>query len=182
LRVNIGAKTPQALAEAARVEFVYSQTADTSTYFSSTLNAQDGPLSTHDYRITLEAVALPSNQTFLHLSYSYGVGFAGRLAMQTYLATVGAGKLGFTEIGQPANAQARLQAGVRGVVERNAMRYFLAIDSFLLTVNAAPSVQLEQRLQTWFTAVERYPQLHEMDRPAYLEMKRGEHARQQADL
>jgi hypothetical protein len=35
-------------------------------------------------------------------------------------------------------------------------------------------------LQSWFTAVEHYPrQLHEMDRPQYLEMKRSEYQRQQ---
>jgi hypothetical protein len=65
-------------------------------------------------------------------------------------------------------------------VERNTMRYYLAIDSYLATAEAAPQVQFENRLQTWYSAVEEYPrQLHEMERDAYLEMKRAEYARQQ---
>lgn len=58
--------------------------------------------------------------------------------------------------------------------------YYLAIDSFLGVAGMAPPAQPEKRLESWFTAVERYPrQLHEMDRDAYLEMKRAEYVRQQ---
>jgi hypothetical protein len=183
LRVYIGKKTPQSLAQATRVEFQYSEMAASPGYFAVMLNAKDGPLSTSDYKIGFEAVALPGNKSFLHLGYAYGVGFAGRVAMQTYLATAGADKVGFTELSQLGNGQLRLIGGVRGVVERNTMRYFLAIDSALAAQSLPPAAQLEARLQGWFTAVERYPrQLHEMDRPAYLEMKRAEHTRQQTVL
>jgi hypothetical protein len=129
----------------------------------------------------MEVVALPNNKSFLHLTYAYNVGFAGRLAMQAYLATAGAGKVGFTQTDPGDNSSAPdFVAGVLGVVERNTMRYFLAIDSFLAAQSESPSEQLEKRLQTWFTAVEQYPrQLHEVDRPAYLEMKRAEVIRQQ---
>ena len=41
--------------------------------------------------------------------------------------------------------------------------------------------QLEKRLHHWFEATERYPrQLREINRTAYLTMKRSEHRRQQA--
>lgn len=181
LRVYIGKKTPQTLADAARVDFSYQQTAATPGYFAITLKAKDGPLGTSDYLIQLEVVELSKTKSFLHLTYSYGVGFAGRMAMQAYLATVGAGKVGFTLVDQGDNGgEPDFVAGVRGVVERNTMRYYLAIDSFLASQSESPSAQLEKRLQAWFTAVERYPrQLHEVDRPAYLEMKRAEVIRQQ---
>lgn len=180
LHVNIGKKTQQPLVDSTRVDFLFNQLDATASFFAISLRASEGPLSTHDYRIRFEAVALSAHQTFLHFSYAYGVGFAGRFAMQTYLATLGASKVGFTAVGQATNGQVRLIGGVRGVVERNAMRYFLAIESYLASIGAAPSVQLERRLQAWFTAVERYPrQLHEIDRSAYLAMKRAEHARQQ---
>lgn len=180
LRVNIGKKTPQAIAEATRVEFLYSETTSTPSYFAIMLTARDGPLGTSNYRIRLEAVELPDNKSFLHLTYAYGVGFAGRLAMQTYLATLGAGKVGFTRLGQSADGDTGYVAGVRGVVERNTMRYYLAIDSFLASQREPPAAQLEQRLQAWFSAVERYPrQLHEVDRSDYLAMKRAEALRQQ---
>ena len=182
LKVNIGKKTPEELADAPRVEFKYSVAASSADYLDIMLVARDGPMGTSDYRIHLEAVSLSSSQTFLHLTYSYAVNFGGRLAMQTYLATVGSGKVGFTVTGKEPDGEPAYVAGVRGLVERNTMRYFLAIDTFLHATRAEPAMQLEQRLQSWFTAVEQYPrQLHEVDRPAYLEMKRAEVARQQTE-
>lgn len=181
LRVNIGKKTPQAIAAATRVDFRYTETTATQTYFAITLTAKDGPLGTSNYRIHLEAVELPGNKSFLHFTYAYDVGLAGRLAMKTYLATLGAGKVGFTLVSNSADGRPVHVAGVRGVVERNTMRYYLAIDSFLASQSEPRAAQLEKRLQTWFSAVERYPrQLHELDRKAYLAMKRAEVARQQA--
>ncbi|PKO58890.1 MAG: hypothetical protein CVU24_16395, partial [Betaproteobacteria bacterium HGW-Betaproteobacteria-18] len=139
LRVNIGKKTPQAIAAATRVDFRYTETTTTRTYFAITLTAKDGPLSTSNYRIQLEAVELPGNKSFLHFTYAYNVGFVGRLAMQTYLATLGAGKVGFTLVGKSADGQPIHVAGVRGVVERNTMRYYLAIDSFLASLSEPPA-------------------------------------------
>ncbi|MEN3297148.1 MAG: hypothetical protein V7642_6401, partial [Burkholderiales bacterium] len=87
---------------------------------------------------------------------------------------------GFTVTGKQADGQPDYVGGMRGVVERNTMRYYLAIDTFLGASRAAPAARLEKRLQGWFTAVEQYPrQLHEMDRPDYLEMKHAEYLRQQ---
>lgn len=180
LRVNIGKKTPEKLNDTARVEFNYSVVAATPEYLEILLNAQDGPLGTSDYRILLEAVALPNAKTLLHLTYSYAFNFVGRLAMLTYFGTIGSAKVGFTVIGKRDDGQPEYIGGVRALVERNTMRYYLAIDTFLGTADAAPMAQLEQRLQNWFTAIERYPrQLHELDREEYLEMKRAEYLRQQ---
>lgn len=180
LRVNIGKKTPQRLFDVARVEFNYSVAAATPEFLEIVLNAEKGPLGTSDYRILLQAVALPNAKTFLHLTYSYATNFAARLAMRTYLVTIGSNKVGFTVLGTRADGQPDNIGGMRGVVERNTMRYFLAIDSFLEAAREAPAIQLEKRLQSWFTAVERYPrQLHEMDWGEYLEMKRAEYVRQQ---
>jgi len=180
LSVNIGKKTPEELSDAPRVEFNYNAAAATSGYLEILLNAKDGPLGTSDYHILLEAVALPNAKTFLHLTYSYAMSFSARLAIQTYLGTIGSDKVGFTVIGVQPDGQPDYVGGVRGLVERNTMRYYLAIDAFLGAAQAAPAAQLEKRLQRWFTAVERYPrQLHEMDRVAYLEMKHAEYLRQQ---
>jgi hypothetical protein len=180
LTVNIGTKTPQELAQSARLAFSFSVLAATPEYFEVLLDAADGPLGTSDYRIRLQAIALPQQRTFLHLTYAYSVNLLGRLAMQTYLATAGANKVGFTLINSAAGAPPVLIDGVRGLVERNTMRYYLAIDSYFQTAPAGPAAQFEQRLQSWFTATEAYPrQLHETDRPAYLEMKHAEHTRQQ---
>ncbi|MCY1378654.1 hypothetical protein D9M69_663090 [compost metagenome] len=68
-----------------------------------------------------------------------------------------------------------------GVVERNTMRYYLAIEAYLGTLSAPAPDRLEQRLNAWYAAVERYPlQLHDLERGEYLEMKHREIQRQQA--
>ncbi|NMM29019.1 MAG: hypothetical protein HHJ12_17445 [Glaciimonas sp.] len=180
LRLHIGRKTPEELATAPRLDFHYSIVTDTPKYIEIMLSAKDGPLGTSDYLILLEAVALPSAKTFLHLTYSYAMNISARLAMQTYLGTIGSDKVGFTVIGKRANGQPDYVGGVRGLVERNTMRYYLAIDTFLEAASAAPPAQFERRLQNWFTATERYSQqLHEVSRQQYLEMKRAEYIRQQ---
>lgn len=180
LRVNIGKKTPQMLAQVPRIEFNFTVVTATSDYLDVLLDASSGPLGTSDYRIELEALDLAQGQTFLHFTYSYSVNFTSRLAMRTYLATLGRNKVGFTVTGKQADGQPIYIGGVRGLLERNTMRYYLAINAYLEASSAEPALQLEQRLQRWFAAVERYPrQLHELDRDAYLEMKRAEHARQQ---
>ena len=70
---------------------------------------------------------------------------------------------------------------MRGVVERNTMRYDLAIDAYLDSLTTPAPQQLERRLQAWFDATEKYPrQLHEVERDAYLKMKRDEVGRQTA--
>ena len=180
LRVNIGKKTQGELVDAERVDFNYSVTTTLPTYFEIMLHAKEGPLGTSDYLIQMEAVAIPKAKTFLHLTYSYTSNLAGRLALQTYLKTIGKGKVGFTVVGQQVDGQPDYVGGVRGLMERNTMRYYLAIDAFLGATSVAPALQLEKRLQDWFTSVERYQrQLHEVDREPYLEMKRAEYVRQQ---
>ncbi|MGZ3239046.1 MAG: hypothetical protein ACXWJK_01490 [Burkholderiaceae bacterium] len=179
LNVNIGKKTPEDLADSKRLAFNYKVAALTPDYFKIMLNAKEGPMGTSDYHIALEAVTLDDSRTFIHLTYTYATSMTGRLAMRTYLATAGSGKVGFTVVGKKADGKPDYVNGVRGLIERNTMRYYLAIDAFLSAENMAPTAQLEKRLQTWFAATERYArQLHEMDRGEYLEMKRAENMRQ----
>jgi hypothetical protein len=180
LEVGIGKKVDQPVADAYRVEFAYRVIAATPDYLGVQLNAENGPLDTSNYRILLEATPLDGGRTILHLTYSYDYGLAGGLAMQFYLATVGRGKVGFTITARQANGQPEYIGGVRGVVERNTMRYFLAIDAYLGALATPLAEQLEKRLQSWYTATELYArQLHDVDRGAYLVMKGREYQRQQ---
>ncbi|HSJ81395.1 MAG TPA: hypothetical protein VK910_09260 [Thiobacillus sp.] len=180
LAVSIGKKTPQPLRETYPIEFSYRVAAATAKYLDIQLDAQEGPLSTRNYRIQLQAVPVGNGQTFLHLTYSYDYGMTGRLAMKTYLATIGSGKVGFTQTGRQSGGQPEHIGGMRGVVERNTMRYYLAIDAYLGALATAPPLQLQKRLQSWFSATEQYPrQLREVERAAYMDMKRSEYLRQQ---
>ena len=180
LEVRIGKKTPQQMTDTTRLDFDYHLLAESPEYFDIALNAKDGPMGTSDYRIELEAIALPNAKTFIHLTYSYTFNFAGRMAMQTYLNTLARDKVGFTAAGKRSDGQPEYVGGMRGLVERNAMRYYLAIDSFLESERSLPAAQFERRLQNWFAATEQYPrQLHELGRAEYLQMKRAENLRQQ---
>lgn len=180
LNVRIGRKFDQPVQDAYKLQFAYRGVAAAPDYFESRLSAKEGPIGTRDYHIVLSAVPLDDKRTFMHLSYSYAYGLTGKVAMQAYLATAGADKVGFSVTGKDANGQPLYMGGVRGAVERNAMRYYLAIDSYLDSLNAPPGQQVERRIQGWFNATERYPrQLREMDRPAYVTMKRSEVERQQ---
>lgn len=180
LSVSIGKKYEQQIDDAHQVEFAYRVASTTPEYFDIGLNAKTGPLGTSDYRIRLEAVAVQGGKTFLHLTYSYAYNFVARLALQGYLATLGRGKVGFTSTAPQSGGQPNYIGGVRGVVERNTMRYFLAIDAYLGALSATPAEQFEKRLNSWFTATEKYPrQLHEIDRDTYLDMKRNEYLRMQ---
>ena len=180
LNVRIGRKFDQPVQDAYKLQFAYRGVAATPDYFESRLSAKEGPIGTRDYHIVLSAVPLDDKRTFMHLSYSYAYGLTGKVAMQAYLATAGADKVGFSVTGKDANGQPVYMGGVRGAVERNAMRYYLAIDSYLDSLNAPAGQQVERRIQGWFNATERYPrQLREMDRPTYVAMKRSEVERQQ---
>jgi hypothetical protein len=183
LDVRIGRKVDQPVQDAYRIHFALRQVAANGDYFESRLTAPTGPVGTKNYRIVMQAVPLDSGKTFMHLRYSYGYGFAGRIAMQGYLATAGASKIGFTVTGKDANGQPTHIGGTRGAVERNAMRYYLAIDAHLASMNAPPDQRLEKKIVTWFNATERYAkQLHEMDKGTYLAMKRSEYERQQVAI
>jgi hypothetical protein len=179
LNVHIGKKTEQELADAFALQFRYQLAASSADYLAANLRSDKGPLGTNNYRIELQAVPLPGGKTFMHLRYSYGYSVASRLAMQGYLATAGSGKVGFTRVQRGSTAG--YVDGMRGTVERNTMRYYLAIEAYLASLDKPPAQQLEARLQHWFDATEQYArQLHEVDKESYLAMKRAEYQRQQA--
>jgi len=181
LQVNIGKKHDQPLNEGYRVNFAYRVTANTPGYLRVVLTADAGPFSTRDYRIILEAIPVNSGATFVHFTYSYAYGLAGRIAMQTYLNTLGSGKVGFTVAGKQSDGGIVHIGGMRGLVERNTMRYYLAIEAYLGALSEPPQARLEKRLHDWFAATELYPrQLHEVELGEYLDMKRKEYLRLQA--
>lgn len=183
LSLYVGRKFDQPLADAYRVDFGYRVAASQPDYQQVVLNADTGPMGTSHYRIMLEVVALDSGRSFLHLSYSYHYGVAARLSVQAYLATIGRNKLGFSIVGHNSRGLPVYIGGTRGVIERNTMRYFLAIEAFLGALSVPAPERLEKRLNDWYAGVERYPlQLHELERSEYLEMKRGETRRQLTEI
>lgn len=180
LTVAIGKKIEQTLDESYRVEFTYSVTASTPDYVAVSLYAKKGPLGTKNYNIALQFIGLEGERAFLHVRYSYGYGLLAGLAMRIYLATSGHSKVGFTTVGGENGQPPHLVGGVRGAIERNAMRYYLAIDAYLGAGAAPTPERFDESLERWFAATERYArQLHEVDHDAYVTMKRREYIRQQ---
>jgi len=183
LSVAVGRKYDQPVKDAHKVDFNYHLITTSADYLQVKLDADEGPLGTSDYRIVLEAIPLDAKTSFVHMSYSYSHGMAAKIAMQAYLSTIGRDKVGFSVVGRKPDGSPVYMGGVRGVIERNAMRYYLAIDAYLTASTLPPAEQPEKRIREWVASVERYArQLHEMEPEEYLEMKRKEIARQQAAM
>ena len=147
------------------------------------LQAPTGPFGTRDYDIVFEVVALDARRSFMHLRYAYGYGTAARIGMQAYLSTAGASKVGFTVEGSDAEGRTQLVRGMRGVMERNTMRHFLAIEAYLHAAGLAPRERAMRMAEEWHAGIERYPrQLREIERDEYLKVKLAQYERMRSAL
>jgi hypothetical protein len=171
LEVAVARRYTDTVDQAQPMAFAFQLPALQPDYLSVALSAGQGPLGTQNYRLRFEAVPVGARQTFMHLYYAYEMGFAARMATSAYLSSAGKDKVGFTIAGRDPEGRPQFVRGMQGVAERNTMRYFLAIDTFLDTATAP----LDERLRRFHAALERYPaQLHETEQAEYLAMKRRE--------
>jgi hypothetical protein len=167
--------------DAYRSAFTYSLAQSSADRFEATLTAPSGPFGTSNYRIVLEAIALDGRRSFLHFSYAYDEGFLTRNALKAYLATFGRGKVGFTVLGTQPDGAPYFIGGTRGLMERNAMRYFLAVEACLGAAGVDPAARAMVTQEAWFAGTEEYPrQLHEIDLPTYMAVKRNDEQRRAA--
>lgn len=144
------------------------------------LDADEGPLGTRDHRMVLQAVPLNGRSTLLRFSYVYSYGAVARMAIKGYFSTIGRDKVGFSVV-SGKGGKPRYIEGVRGAVERNTMRYYLALQTFLDTQKYPGNQVFEQRISRWYDLTAKYPrQLKEIDKQSYLSNKRLEHAKQLA--
>lgn len=143
------------------------------------LTADEGPLGTSHHQVLIEATPMGERKVFLHFRYGYEHNMMARMATAAYLATFGSSKRGFTVVGRAPDSGPVHIRGMRGLVERNAMRYFIALEAYLDGTSDAPGERFEARLGRWFDGIERHPrQLHEVDRSTYLALKRSDRDRQ----
>lgn len=144
-------------------------------YFYTTLNTAEGPFDTKNYKINVEAIPISDSSTFIHFDYEYQYGFLTNIAMKTYLATFGANKIGFSIKEKDKNNKPVYVAGVQGVIERNAMRYYFAIQSYFNTQQQEQAQRFESRISNWFDLTEQYhKQLYELDKQDYMKYKKME--------
>jgi hypothetical protein len=180
LLMTVGKKIEQSPESAYPVALIWKTSQRKVDFLQVDLAADAGPLNTRNYRIVLEAAPTENGNTFIHLSYSYGFGATAKFLMKAYLNTVGRNKVGFTVTGKQANGEPIYVEGLLGLVERNTMRYHLAVEAYLGAMRMPEPMQFEKRIGDWFQASERYPQqLHEVNLGEYLDMKRIQHQRQQ---
>ena len=178
LAIFVARKPSDSLDSAYRAEFRYEVPAAASDYLRAALHAPEGPLGTTDYRIRLEATPLDANRTFMHLAYSYTLRGAARMGMNMYLATSGRDKVGFSVVERTPEGKPVYVGGVRGMVERTTMRYYLALEAYLGSLDAPAPERMDKRLRAFHAGLERYRrQLHELELAEYLEIKRRDVSR-----
>ena len=154
-----------------RNDYRFREETRTDNQFAVSLLGADGPFGTHDYEIRIEAVPLDAQRSLLRLSYSVSYGLLTRSAQRLYFATAGRHRIGFsTENGKPIR-------GLRGMMERNTMRFYLALQAYL---ESPQEDALSQRLARWHALTLHYPdQLRELPLEEYLDNKMRERANQQ---
>jgi hypothetical protein len=102
-----------------------------------------------------------------------------RAAVFGYLKTMGRKKVGFSVVGRDREGRPIYVRGVQGMIERNAMRYHLAVQAYLETLQVPECDRFERRIERWFDLTSAHQrQLFEMVRDDYLRYKRRERAEQ----
>ena len=96
------------------------------------------------------------------------------MATSTYLATLGRRKIGFSSVLDAAGKRVPVK-GVKAMIERNAVRYFLAMQVYLDTRKLPAAGRFEQQIDRWFDLTEHFhEQLYELPKADYLANKRRE--------
>ncbi len=174
-----GRKTYQAPDDAYQFTCRYRIIEQRREYLHIVLDADKGPLGTREHRLRFEALPLDAHRTFVQVSFSYASGTPLRIAEQIYFSTLGRSKIGFTITGIDEKGSPLYIGGSRGVIERNTVRYYLAIHSFLRTAQYPEQMSFSRRIREWYDLTSRFTrQLYEMDRDDYLAVKKRERENQ----
>ncbi len=173
LSIYAGRKTYQPTEATTRMDYRFRVQEPAVRQLRILLEAPAGPLGIRDSQIQLTVVEVEGG-TALRLVSSSRSSLRSRVATDTYLATLGREKVGFSVTGDgPRGPQ--FVRGVRGMIERNVVRYYLALQSYLDTRKLPEPERFETRLLRWFSLTEVFrQQLHEMDQGEYLRAKRRE--------
>jgi hypothetical protein len=181
LTLYTGRKNYQPPQNAFKQDFTFRVASLEQGYVDIELASKTGPFFTKDHKIRFEAAPLDEGRTFMHFIYDYSCGFFARAAMKTYYETIAHGKKGFTIIAVDKNGNPVYQDGVRGSEERNAVRCYLGIRTYLDTLDISTDQKFEEQLNHWYDLTEQYPvQLHDVEKNEYLTDKRREHVNQVA--
>ena len=173
LTFYIGRKVYQAPRKARQLVYSYRTVAEQHGYLDISLNAGAGPFGTRDHRMRFEALSVEGGKTFVHVNYSYRESAALRFVEKVYFATLGRDKVGFTITGTDKDGNPVYITGPRGAIERNAVRYYFAVRSFM---RYPEENQFSMRITDWYDLTARYrKQLFDLDKTDYITFKTAEH-------
>ncbi|MFQ5994867.1 MAG: hypothetical protein ACE5K1_07210 [Acidiferrobacterales bacterium] len=178
LTVYIGRKSLESPRHASKLELLYQLVHLGDENFKVSLEGHDGPMGTRDHRFALEAMRV-GDKTLVRVQFSYRIGFMSRLAAKAYLATRGAGRIGFSTVGVNDAGDPIYVKGTKGMIERSVMRFYLALLALMETRHLPALDQIEARINHWVSLAQRYPpQLGKLEREEYVQLKRRDWANQ----
>jgi hypothetical protein len=176
-----GKKVYQPPDETRQVRYRFRVAVQQQGYLDIILHADAGPFGTKDHRMRFEALPLNGGRTFVHVSYAYSDSAALRLVAKIYFATLARDKVGFTVTGTDRNGSPVYIGGPRGALERSAVRYYFAIQSFMNTLRYPEENRFSMRTSQWFDLTTRFrKQLFDLDKTEYISFKTAEHKNQVA--
>jgi len=159
--------------DADQLQYQFYVLQDTDQGFSVALRAAEGPMGTGDYLIQVVGQRF-ADEVLLHMTVSYKTSYRSHIGTSVYLSTLGADKVGFSK---RANEQGELVYinDVNAIIERNVMRYYLALTVYMGSLNQQTRDIHMKRAAAWYDATEVYNrQLHELERREYLQAKQKE--------
>jgi hypothetical protein len=93
--------------------------------------------------------------------------------MKSYFSIFGAGRIGFSVIDTDRDGNPVYAGGLRGAIESDVLRYYLAILAYMDTLKIPIEQRLEKRMSQWYDLTARHKrQLLEMEKEEYLTYKR----------
>ncbi|MGA1318344.1 MAG: hypothetical protein ACO3YN_15515 [Rubrivivax sp.] len=172
LQILMGQQRVAVIGSTHALNLAWKVTRDDESGLSLELMAEQGPLGTRDYRIGARLEALDETHSALALRFSNAFTRSGLWLAELYVNTAGRHRIGFTVESVDANGQAVYVRGLRGSVERNTMRFHLAVQSWLSVQSLPAARRIPRAIEAWFDASEQYAaQLHEIERQEYVQMK-----------
>lgn len=181
LTFYIGSKEYHPPEDTRQVLYHYRNVEQQAGYLDIILSAVAGPFGTKDHKMRFEALPLDGGRAFVHVSYEYSDSVALRFAEKAYFATLGRNKAGFTVIGSDKNGSPVYIGGPRGAIERNAVRYYFAIQSVMNTLRYPVKSHFSMRTNMWYDLTTSYrKQLFDLDKKDYLAFKAIENKNQAA--
>jgi hypothetical protein len=180
LTFYLGRKVYQSPEDARQVIYHYLNSEHRQGYLDIVLRADEGSFGTRDHRMRFEAMPLDGDRTFVHVSYEYSDNIALRLAEKLYFSTLGRGRTGFTVTGTDSRGTPVYISGPRGALERNAVRFYFAVESFMDTLPYPEEIRFSMGAGIWYDHTDRFrKQLFDMGKKDYLTFKKKEHKNQE---